>query len=88
MLAATAPTVPAVSGTTCSPKASLVACIGSNGSCRRKVTDLSLHLADKLDAVAHVLNTRPRKTFGWKTPVEVLDQFLVKQYEASVATTG
>jgi IS30 family transposase len=30
----------------------------------------------ELDAVAHALNTRPRKTLGWKTPVELLDQFL------------
>jgi IS30 family transposase len=63
----------------------------TNGLLRQyfpKGTDLSLHSADELDAVAHVLNTRPRKTLGWKTPAEVLDQFLVKQYEASVATTG
>jgi len=33
MLAVTAPTVPAVSGTTCSPKVSPAACIGSNRSC-------------------------------------------------------
>ena len=51
-------------------------------------TDLSLHSADELHAVAHALNTRPRKTLKWKTPAEVLDQFLLKQYEAGVATTG
>ena len=53
-----------------------------------KVTDLSRHSICELDAVAHALNTRPRKTLGWKTPAEVLDQFLVAQYEAGVATTG
>lgn len=36
MSAATEPTVPAVSGTICSPKASPAACIGSNGSCRHR----------------------------------------------------
>ena len=34
------------------------------------------------------MNTRPRKTLGWKTPAEILDQFLVAQYETSAATTG
>ena len=63
----------------------------TNGLLRQyfpKGTDLSLHSADELDAVANALNTRPRKSLGWKTPAEVLDQFLVKQYEAAVATTG
>lgn len=51
----------------------------TNGLLRQyfpKGTDLSLHTALELDAVAHSLNTRPRKTLGWKTPAEVLDQFL------------
>ena len=39
-------------------------------------------------AVANALNTRPRKTLGWKTPAEILDQFLEEQYEQGVATTG
>ena len=63
----------------------------TNGLLRQyfpKGTDLSLHSADELHAVAHALNTRPRKTLKWKTPAEVLDQFLLKQYEAGVATTG
>lgn len=53
-----------------------------------KGTDLSSHTAKESDAVAHAINTRPRKTLDWKTPAEVLDQFLVEQYEAGVATTG
>lgn len=44
-----------------------------------KGTDLSRHTDRELDAVAHSLNTKPRKTLGWKTPAEVLDQFLAKQ---------
>jgi IS30 family transposase len=39
-------------------------------------TDLARHSADDLAAVAVALNTRPRKTLGWKTPAEVLDEYL------------
>ena len=63
----------------------------TNGLLRRyfpKGTDLSRHSIGELEAVAHATNTRPRKTLGWKTPAEVLDQFLAPQYEAGVATTG
>lgn len=51
----------------------------TNGLLRQyfpKGTDLSRHSKDELEAVAHAMNTRPRKTLGWKTPAEVLDQFL------------
>jgi IS30 family transposase len=51
----------------------------TNGLLRQyfpKGTDLSRHSAKELNAVAHAMNTRPRKTLGWKTPAEVLDQFL------------
>lgn len=39
-------------------------------------TDLARHSRGDLDAVALALNSRPRKTLGWKTPAEALDQFL------------
>jgi IS30 family transposase len=39
-------------------------------------TDLARHTADDLAAVAATLNSRPRKTLGWKTPGEVLDEHL------------
>jgi putative transposase len=40
-----------------------------------------------LDAVALALNTRPRKTLGWKTPAEALDELLRSPPQGSVATT-
>ena len=39
-------------------------------------TDLARHSADDLAAVADALNSRPRKTLGWKTPAEALDDQL------------
>jgi len=34
------------------------------------------------------LNTRPRKTLGWRTPAEVLDEVLRSAKQNRVATTG
>ena len=41
-----------------------------------------------LEAVAHTLNSRPRKTLGWRTPAEVFEEQLQSLEEAGVATTG
>ena len=51
----------------------------SNGLLRQyfpKSTDLSVHSREHLDAVAAQLNSRPRKTLGWKTPAQALDEVL------------
>jgi IS30 family transposase len=42
-----------------------------------KGTDLSLHGQAGLDAIADKLNTRPRKTLGYRTPAEALNDLLV-----------
>lgn len=63
----------------------------TNGLLRQyfpKGTDLTQHDTDALNAVAHALNTRPRKTLGWKTPAEALDQLLKQHIIEGVATTG
>ena len=39
-------------------------------------TDLARHSAEDLAAVAAALNTRPRKTLGWCTPAETLNEYL------------
>jgi IS30 family transposase len=51
----------------------------TNGLLRQyfpKSTDLSVHSREHLQAVAGELNSRPRKTLGWKTPAQALDEFL------------
>lgn len=63
----------------------------TNGLLRQyfpKGTDLSRWSEQEIQAVAHTLNTRPRKTLEWKTPAEALDGYLKFVRNPSVATTG
>ncbi|MCX4775330.1 IS30 family transposase [Streptomyces sp. NBC_01264] len=63
----------------------------TNGLLRQyfpKGTDLSRWSAEDIEAVAHALNTRPRKTLGWKTPAEALNEQVLLLQQACVATTG
>ncbi|SFK56552.1 Transposase and inactivated derivatives, IS30 family [Cellulomonas sp. KH9] len=63
----------------------------TNGLLRQyfpKGTDLSRWSAEDLEAVAHALNTRPRKTLGWRTPAEALDEHLRSVQQAGVASTS
>jgi IS30 family transposase len=48
----------------------------TNGLLRQycpKGSNLSVHGPEALRAVEHLLNTRPRKVLGWKTPAEVFN---------------
>ena len=63
----------------------------TNGLLRQyfpKGTDLSRWNPEEIEAVAATLNGRPRKTLGWKTPAEALDEHLRLAQQAGVATTG
>jgi IS30 family transposase len=52
----------------------------SNGLLRQylpKGSDLRVHSAEEIAAVAAQLNARPRKTLGWDTPAERLLPLLI-----------
>jgi IS30 family transposase len=63
----------------------------TNGLLRQyfpKGTDMSRYDLEELAAVAHTLNTRPRKVLDWRTPTEVLRDVLCSRYTMGVASTG
>jgi IS30 family transposase len=62
----------------------------TNGLLRQyfpKGTDLARWSRDEVEAIAAALNTRPRKTLGWKTPAEALNEQLLLLQQGGVATT-
>jgi IS30 family transposase len=62
----------------------------TNGLLRQyfpKGTDLSRWTAEELQAVVTILNARPRKTLGWRTPAEVYQEQLSSLAQAGVAST-
>ena len=62
----------------------------TNGLLRQyfpKGTDLSRHSRAEIESVAYALNSRPRKTLGWKTPAEALRDHLSSIKRKRVATT-
>jgi IS30 family transposase len=62
----------------------------TNGLLRQyfpKGTDLGAHGAEDIAAVASALNTRPRRSLGWRTPAEALDEILRATHTSPVATT-
>jgi IS30 family transposase len=63
----------------------------TNGLLRQyfpKGTDLSRWNAQDIAAVAAVLNSRPRKVLGWKTPAEALNEHLLSLNQTGVVTTA
>lgn len=63
----------------------------TNGLLRQyfpKGTDLSRWGASEVDAIAHTLNTRPRKVLDWKTPAEAFHERLYSRPHNGVARTA
>lgn len=63
----------------------------TNGLLRQyfpKGTDLSRWSTQEIQAVAHTLSSRPRKTLGWKTPAEALNDYMKSIQQPTVATIG
>ena len=62
----------------------------TNGPLRQyfpKGTDLSRWTAEEIGVAATTINSRPRKSLGWKTPAEAFNEHLRSLQQAGVATT-
>jgi IS30 family transposase len=63
----------------------------TNGLLRQylpKGSDLKVHTGQDLAEIAAALNNRPRKTLGYRTPAEALNDLLTSAPTSPVATTG
>ena len=61
-------------------------CENTNGLLRQylpKGTDLSIYTQDELDAIADSMNSRPRATHNWLTPLQVFAQTLAGSHKAA-----
>lgn len=64
-------------------------CENTNGLLRQflpKGTDLSIYSQEQLDAIADLMNNRPRQTLDWRSPYQAFRQFMDALHEKACAT--
>ena len=62
-------------------------CENTNGLLRQylpKSTDLSIYSQEELDAIAGSLNSRPRATHNWRTPLQVFAAALASSHPGTI----
>jgi hypothetical protein len=60
---------------------------GGNATCATKSRAAFEFDSEEIEAVATALNSKPRKTLGWRTPAEALNDHLLSLQQAGVAST-